>query len=97
MTKKDYLIKLMETLSPEALPIVPNILSLLQNNKMWNELIDTLYTMFHQYALTLKNWEKKEKIKKSLSVLNKLKSLEESEQIKNQQDIEELEDMIKNI
>lgn len=97
MTKKDYLIKLMELLSPEVLPIAPNILALLQSNAMSDELIDTFYTMFHEYALTIKNEEGKEKIKKSMNFLDKLKSLEGDEQIKNQKDINELESMLQNM
>lgn len=87
----------METLSPEALPIAPNLLHLLQRDKIWAELIDTFYTIFHEYALTLKNGEHKEKIAASLTFLDKLKAAEGEDQIKNQEDIKDLENMLQNI
>jgi len=97
MTKKEYLIKLMETLSSETLPIAPNLLRLLQRDKMWEGLIDTFYTIFHEYALTLKDSEQKNKITASTNFLDKLKATEGEDQIKNQKDIQDLENMLQNI
>jgi hypothetical protein len=97
MTKKDYLIKLMEALSTEVLPIAPNLLALLENDAMGDELIDVFYNMFHEYALTVKDEKSKKQIDASLSFLEKLKAAEVNEQKQDQKDIEDLEDMLENI
>ncbi len=97
MTKKDYLIRLMEALSPEALPIAPNLLALLKNDKMSANLIDVFYGLFHAYALTLKDEQHKKQIEQSMTFLDKLKHAEWEESVKDQKDIEELEGMLQNI
>lgn len=87
----------MEAISPQALPITPNLLALLKNDAMWDEVIDVFYTMFHEYALTLKNGKNKQQIENSLTFLDKLKTLEWEENIKNEKDIKDLENMLQNI
>lgn len=87
----------METISPEVFPIAPNLLALLQEDKLWEWLIDTFYNIFHVYALTIKDEKNKNQAKKSLDFLDKLKTIEGQEQVKDQQDIEDLENMLKNI
>lgn len=87
----------MEAVSPQALPIAPNLLALLQHDKMWVELIDVIYNLFHAYALTIKDEKNKKQVEQSLTFLDKLKNAEWEENIKNQKDIEDLENMLQNI
>lgn len=97
MTKKDYLLKLLEVVSIDILPIGPDILYLIKNDKVTDDLIDTLYNMFHEYAKTITDKKQKQKIEKTLTFLKKLKTVETKQESKNKKDIQNLEDMLSNI
>lgn len=97
MTKKEYLIKLMQAIPVDILPIAPNIMSLLEWNQFSDELIDVFYKMFHEYSLTIKDKEKKEVIEKSISFLDKLKQMETADHMQDDKDVSDLEKILENI
>lgn len=97
MTKKDYLIALLENITPDILPIKDDILYLIQNNNVTDDLISALYTIFHTVAKTVSSKEGKQKIEKSLTFLNKLKTIEEENTIQDKKDVEDLEKMLSDL
>lgn len=87
----------MEVLSMEKFPIAKNLLDLLQNNAMGEWLIDIFYNMLHSYALSIKNEKDRKKLDKYVEFVDKLRSLENEDLIKDQKDIADLEDILESI
>jgi hypothetical protein len=97
MTKKEYLLKLLESISIDILPIKNDLLYLIENNQITDWLIDTLYNMFHEIAKTAKTQAEKERLQKWLNILEKIKVLEDDDKTQEQKDIEALDDLLQNI
>ena len=97
MTKKEYLEKLLATISPEILPISWDILLLLKKDKLDTSLLDTLYQILSEYIKTVNNSIQKEKLNESLSFVQKLKQIESNDKIEDQKDIDELDKALSNM
>lgn len=94
MTKKDYLMKLLDAVGTDVLPIGKDLLFLIENDRTNDAMIEMLYAMFHEYAKKLTDGKQKEIAEKSMEYLEKLKKMEEQEKEKNEKEIEELDAMI---
>lgn len=97
MTKKEYLITLLQTIPADVLPIKDDILYLIQNNNVTDDLINVLYNIFHAFANTVSSKRWIQKINSSLVFLNKLKNIEGKNNIQNKKDVEDLERMLSEI
>jgi len=97
MTKKEYLEKLLATISPEILPISWDILLLLKKDKLDASLLETLYQILSEYIKTVSNSAQKEKLNESLSFVQKLKQIESNDKIEDQKDIDELDKALLNM
>ncbi len=97
MTKKEYIITMLKTISLDVLPIAPDLLYLVENNPEWTDLTSTLYNIIHEFSFTVKDKIQQEKIQKSLTFLQKLKDKEADSQIHEKKDIEDLENVMNQI
>jgi hypothetical protein len=97
MTKKEYLRKLLSTIWTDIFPIAPDIISLIENDQASDAMIDSLYLLFHNAIKNTDNTLDKQKLEKWLKFLDKLKSLEEEQDITDQKDINNLDEILKNI
>ena len=94
METKEYLIKVLDKLK-ETWPLAKWLKKViinwwLDNENLMNLLIDALWVSIHN----VKGDVDKEKLKKSLTVLQKMKNLEEEERAR---DVEELDKLIEQI
>jgi len=55
MTKKEYLMKLLEVTPIDVLPIKKDLLYLIQNDNVTDGLMDALYNIFHEYGKSIKD------------------------------------------
>lgn len=94
MSKKEYLLKLLDIVSLDALPIKEDLKLLIENDQTWEEIIDIFILIFKKAIENTDNKIEKEKIQKSIDFLNTIREEENSEKIKDNEDIEEL---LKNI
>ncbi len=97
MTKKEYLVKLLSVVWDGTLNIAPDILYLIENNNIDDNIIDSLYEIFHNAIKATGNIIQKTKLQKWLNALDKIKSLEKAQGISDQKDIQDLDDFLKNI
>ncbi len=97
MTKKEYLLKLLSILWTDILPISQDILYLIENNQVDDEIIDSLYGIFHKAIKNTDNIIEKTKLQKWLRALEKIKSLEEEQNISDKKDIQDIEELFKTI
>lgn len=93
MTKKEYLLELIEKLWEER-EIGYALKKLIENNLINNDIIDAIYEIVHYSVKTVVLEKKSEKLQKSLIVLEKIKKLENKDQ---ERIDEELKSMISNI
>ncbi len=96
MTKKEYLMKLLEVTPTDILPIKKDLLYLIQNDNVTDGLMDSLYNIFHEYGKSIKDKWQKMKMEKTMEVLKKLKQIEEDSD-EGKKDLAKLEDMLSDI
>lgn len=97
MTKKEYLISLLKTISVEVLPIAPDLLYLVENGQKDADMTNVLYTIFQKLAKESKDKKQQENLQKTVKVLEKIKDMEKNQKITDQKNIEDLEQMISQI
>ena len=97
MTKKEYLIKLLSSLSLEVFPTRDNLLSLLNQTTLDENLLAILFDMFAWYVQQTNDSSNKLKLEKSIQFVQKLKSIEAEDQIKDQKDIDDLDKLLNTI
>lgn len=64
MTKQEYILKLLNIISKDELPIVQDMRLLVETNEISEELIDTLMGIFKKIIATTNNTLEKEKLQK---------------------------------
>lgn len=97
MTKKEYILKLLDVISPTVLPIAWDIRLLIEADEISDELIDSLVLIFKNAIDTTTNQREKEKLEKWVNILNALKQREENSKIQDQVDIENLDNLLSQI
>lgn len=97
MTKKEYILKLLDVISPNVLPIAWDIRLLIEADEISDELIDSLVLIFKNAIDTTTNQREKEKLEKWVNILNALKQREENSKIQDQVDIENLDNLLSQI
>lgn len=96
MTKKDYILKMLE-LTKDIFPLAKDFKVLVEGDMVSDEMIDTLVAMLQEVRAAMTDELQKEKLDKSIAFMNKLKTAEAAEHIKDEQKLKELEDIFKSI
>lgn len=78
MTKKEYLLRVVETLW-DKWEIGYAVTKLIENNIVDDTIIDAIYDLVSYSIMSVESEKKSEKLKKSLDVLQKIKLLENRE------------------
>jgi len=97
MKKKDYILKLLDVISPSSLLIAWDLKLLIQANQISDELLDSLILIFWNALKNTDNAIEKDKIEKWITILTSLKNKENQSMITDQTDIENLENLINQI
>lgn len=96
MTKKDYIIKLLDSLVGYW-PLARWLKILVEWNALDDNGIDAIYNILSSTVSELKDAEVKAKIQKSMAFIAQLKESEAKQQELDQQDIARLDDLLKDI
>ncbi|HKL43802.1 MAG TPA: hypothetical protein VJ892_00820 [Candidatus Absconditabacterales bacterium] len=96
MDKKIYVIKILELIK-DSFPLADGLILLIKNHGISDKLLDSLISSFEKTLGEIEDEEKKSKIIKSRDFLKELKKQEIKDKEKDHEDIQKLEDMIKNI
>jgi len=97
MTKKEYILKLLEIVDLNVLPIAWDLAFLIKDNAISDEIVDTLIMIFQNAMKATEDEVKKTKISKWVEFLNKLKERETQENALDQKDIESLDQLLQQI
>lgn len=96
MTKKDYIIKVLDALMGYR-PLARGLKILVEGNALNDTTIDSLVDIFSTTIANINNEGAKEKIEKSKNVLEKIKKIEWEQHLQDKKSLEELDQMIKDI
>ena len=97
MDTRSYLIKFLEKISKDTLPVKDDIVLLLKANILSDHFVDVLLWMFVLAHNNAKTKQEKEQLEKSLQILSKIKDVESVDRQNDSHDIEELDRMLENI
>lgn len=93
MTKKDYILKMLDALT-SINPIAKDMKTIVEANAASDEMIATLVTMLQDIRKTITDEIHQQKIDQGITVLEKIKKIEESAHTKDIADISALDQMI---
>jgi hypothetical protein len=96
MTKKDYILKVLDALIGYR-PLARGLKILVDGNALDDTTIDSLVDIFATTIKDINNKDAKEKIEKSKNVLEKIKNIEREQHLRDEKSLEELDQMIKDI
>ena len=96
MSKKDYILKLLDLLKEIREPAI-GLKLLVESNDMDSNTIDQLYNTLSTAVHNVVSWTQKEKLQKWVEFLEKLKTIEESNRKQDEKDLESLDTLLKNI
>ena len=96
MDRKEFLMKILVELEPIR-DLANGLVYLVQEWKLWDNVLDVLINAV-QWAITTANYVKdKNKMKRSLDALSKLKQMEIDNKLNDEKDLNQLESMIDNL
>jgi len=93
MWKKEYILILLETLS-RSWPLAKGLKSLVESSVLGEQAIDVLVQIFTEVIKNIKDKGHKEKLEKSLDILEKIKLLELNSEKEDEKKIEELDSLL---
>jgi len=93
MNKKQYLITLLDALL-DTWPLAQGLKTLVESNTLDDKTLDALTNIFKEAIKNVSDNVKKEKLQKSVAIIEKLKATEEEHKA---EEAEDLEDMIRNV
>lgn len=96
MTKKEYIIKVLDALIGTR-PLARGLKILVDGNTLDDTTIDSLVDIFAKTIDSLQDGETKEKLQKSKNILEQLKKIEQESHLRDEKSLEELDQMIQNI
>lgn len=96
MTKKDYIIKVLDALMGTR-PLARGLKILIDGNALDDNTIDSLVDIFAKTIESLQDGEAKEKLQKSQKVLQKLQAIEREQHQQDEAILHNLDQMIKEI
>lgn len=95
MTKKEYLLKILEQLEP-IWELAPGLEVVVEQWDLWDDLLNTLIDAVESGIHSAKDEVSKQKMKKWLDALQKMKSMEEESRMEDEKDLEELDKLLDN-
>ncbi|MCK9466875.1 MAG: hypothetical protein M0P94_00960 [Candidatus Absconditabacterales bacterium] len=95
MNKKDYLIKLLEQLSPVR-SLAKGFKIIVEQGELQDSIIDMLIEAIMGAIHTVKEQVSKDKLEKGLIYLQKIQNMEKKEDKENQKELEEIEEILEN-
>ena len=93
MTKKEYLIKILEQLETVR-ELAPGLKILVEQWALWDNVIDTLINAVENWIHSARSEISTQKMKKWLDMLEKMKHIEEQSAMQDEKDLEELDKLI---
>jgi hypothetical protein len=96
MTKKDYILKMLDMIK-DIFPPALDFKVLVEGDVVSDEMIDTLVAMLKEVREAITDEANKAKIDKSIEFMGKLKAVEAAEHMKDEQKLQELEEIFKSI
>lgn len=97
MTKKEYILKLLDNIDSSIFTMADDIKALIQTDNISDGFIDMLVDMFKQAVHNTKDRLKQAKLQKGISFLTALKEQEHQSDMNDQKDINELESLLATI
>ena len=95
MTKKEYLLKILEQLEP-IWELAPGLKILVEQWALWDDVLDTLIWAVESGIHSARSEAAKLKMKKWLDALERMKQIEKHSALQDQKDLEELDKLIDN-
>lgn len=93
MTKKDYLIKVLEKIWGDR-PLWKVLLVLWKDWELDDSTIDSIVSFMEEELQKTKDITKKKKIREWIEYMKRMKEMEEKEKLENEQRLSEIEDLI---
>lgn len=93
MTKKEYLLKILEQLEPIR-DLAKWMKILVEQWDLWDDILDILIDAVQWAVSTAKSELDKQKLQKWLDVLQKMKQMEAKSKMQDEKDLAELDDLI---
>ncbi|MDO4713799.1 MAG: hypothetical protein Q4B28_04035 [bacterium] len=94
MTKKDYLLRVLQILDQDTLPIKEPLQLLLSQDQVPDELIEVFVTIFAEAIKTTNDEVKKAQLKKGIHILEQLKAKEAQQKASEQASLANIEELI---
>ena len=96
MTKKDYILKMLDMIK-DIFPPAQDLRALVEGGVVNDQMIDTLTAMIKEIKKVISDEAQKLRLDKSIEFMDKLKAVEAAEHIKDEQKLQELEEIFKSI
>lgn len=96
MTKKDYMLKILDAVQPYR-NLAPSIRILLEWNVLDDEALDAILAIFRQAAQSATDTIQAQKLAKSTEIIQKIKQSELEQEKQDSADIAELENLFKQL
>jgi len=96
MHKKDYIIKVLDAVM-DYRPLARGLKILIEGDALDDNTIDSIVNIFANSIKEINDSETKDKLIKSQSALEKIKSIEREQHLHDKKELSELDDMIQNI
>ncbi len=93
MTKKEYLIKILEQLEPIR-DLAPGLKIVVEQWALWDDVLDTLIVAVESWIHAANSEAAKQKMKKWLDTLQKMKQIEQNSAMQDEKELAELEKLI---
>lgn len=95
MTKKEYLLKILEQLEP-IWELAQSLKMIVSHWALWDDVLDVLIWSVESWIHAASSELAKQKMKKWLDVLQRMKQMEQQSAMKDEKDLEELDNLINN-
>jgi len=94
MDKKAYILKVLNALE-KTRSLAPWLKALVEDDALNQKTLDALLHIFKSAVNQVQNWISKEKLQKSIVITEKIKSMETQEKKDNQNEIDKLDQLLK--
>lgn len=96
MTKKEYLLKILEQLEPIR-ELAPGLKILVEQWALWEDVIDMLSKAVENWINSVRSEISKQKMKKWLDALERMKEMEKQSAMQDERQLEELDKLLADI
>ncbi len=95
MTKKEYLLKVLEQLEP-IWDLASGLKIIVEQWALWDDVLDTLIWAVESGIHSARSEVSKLKMKKGLDVLQRMKQMEKQSALQDEKELKELDDLLDN-